>query len=370
MPYAKQLRDKAKAVKELLAPMAFASDRVFSEIEASPLPLGYRSSTKVCLNRDTFGRQSIGLYARGTKQVVDIIPECPAHHNDVNRLLVRLFAPNMSLPAPFYQHKKRSFQAGCLKFATVRLGTNGAGVILSHTGVDYGLLTSWAKSLGLRDVSLYAASLTPGDLDRVLTDGAIHLSGPLTFKHTLLGQDFELTPGAFFQANFALTDTFIKHVVDGMGGEGLLDLYGGFGAYTAACGENFTRLWIVDGSKEAIAGAERSLKRRFASLTAVHDSVEDFLDKRLSNGGREVTHVIVNPPRAGLSPRVKARLQKAYLPRLEALTYVSCNPVTLARDLKDMVRKGYKIRSIKPFDMFPQTEHVEVVAKLTLAATL
>jgi len=152
-----------------------------------------------------------------------------------------------------------------------------------------------------------------------------------------------------------------------MRGHTLLDLYGGFGAYSWAAAGGFSRIYLVDGNASAIAAAQGHTPP-LAGLTPVHASVEDFFGRHLpEHAAQEVSHVIVNPPRSGLSPKVTNVLTSKMLPALKELVYVSCNLDTLMRDLRAIIR-GSRLRltSVQSFDMFPQTEHIEVVAKLTI----
>lgn len=371
VPYPKQVQDKARAVFEKLSPLAGLKvdrDEIFRPMVESPRPLGYRSSTKLCLDMDSFGQRRIGLYERSSKAVVDI-PECPVHHPDVNRLVTKLLGGNAPLPAPFYQHAKRPFQPGCLKFVTVRVNsaTGMAGVVISHTGVDRKVLGEWAAKLDVRRISLYECRLRKDDEDQVLNDDVRHLAGPEAFAVEILGREFQLSPAAFFQANESLTDRFVGAATEGLAGNLLLDLYGGFGAYSVAAVANFRRALVVDGNRAAIQSIKPMGERLgISTITGIAASVEDFLTQKIrDNERREVTHVIVNPPRQGLSEAVREAIGRAQFPDLKEVVYVSCDPATLARDLEVLTRKGrLRLVSVTPFDMFPQTDHIEVVARL------
>lgn len=381
MPYAKQVRDKTLALQDLV--VAARLENAVPPVDVrplipSPVPLGYRSSTKLCLNENSFGLRAIGLYERGSKTVVDI-PECPVHHPRLNAIVRQWFGPDATVPvpAPFYDHTRRGFQPGKLKFATVRVdpgarqGKGQVGVVLSHTGVEPAALEEWARRLDTKNVSLHACLITPGDSDYVLTEATTHLAGPKEFGCQIAGMALRLHPLSFFQANALLTDAFVAKVIAGLGGETLLDLYGGFGAYSLAAAASFKQVWVVDGNRAAIADARANaieLGHEHVHTKAL--TVEDFVTTPRHGLNRSVerhvTHVIVNPPRAGLSPTVRAFLGSERLPSLQHLVYVSCNPETLGRDLRSLAsgRGRFRVEEIQGFDMFPQTKHVEVVAKL------
>jgi 23S rRNA (uracil1939-C5)-methyltransferase len=371
-PYAKQLAQKQQHVAEKLAKV-LAAGAELRKVVPSPSPLAYRSSVKLCLHEDSLGRWSIGLYKQGTKQVVPI-PGCPAHVPGLNKLADKIFALPGKVPAPFYNHKGRSFQRGRLKFLTLRQGgaegrLEEQAIILSHTGVDPDAMREWLKAVGLAKLCAYHTTLTPEDGDDVIGRQVEHLSGPTQFRMELAGHTYRLEPMAFFQANYGLSHALIEAAgaFEG-GGDVLLDLYGGFGAYSFPLAGKFERIYVVDGNAAAIHAAnEKARAEGVANLEARAMTCEAFLDGMPDEVARRVTHVIVNPPRSGLSQRVVRRLDRRNFPRLKAIHYVSCNPETLARDIAALTAGkmgSLRLKSAQPFDMFPQTEHVEVVARL------
>ncbi|WP_141731351.1 class I SAM-dependent RNA methyltransferase [Oligoflexus tunisiensis] len=369
-PYVKQLFDKTRAVRLQLGrfvPAGKNMEDVIHPIVPSPAEFGYRTSSKLCLHEDELGRRSIGLYARGTKKVVDI-PGCPIHHPAINKLIQKLFGPGQPIPAPFYQHSRRGFQPGRLKFLTIRYSpeTDSFGLILSHTGVPRADLEAWAQRLRGLQLSIYESLIQREDEDLVISRDVKFLAGDPVFTYGIEGRRYALDPMAFFQANSSLVTTFIQHIVEGLSGDELLDLYGGFGTYTMAAAPAFKKIHLVEANPHATEAAAKVARE--AGLLQVQCSaaaVEDVLKKLLrGSASQKITHMIVNPPRGGLSPQVLTALSQSGWQRLQRLHYVSCNMETLQRDLQVLTRQGFEVESITPFDMFPQTDHVELVAKL------
>lgn len=364
-PYVKQLRDKTKHVREELSvftPRGEPVEAWVHPIVPSPLEFGYRTSTKLCLHEESEGERRIGLYERRRKKVV-AIPKCPVHHPAINELVFKLFGGKRPLPAPFYDHTRRGFQEGRLKFLTVRYcpRSDAFGIVLSHTGIPRAKLEAWAKKHDWTNISVYEATLTANDDGLVLPREVRHLSGKEFFSLSVAQRVFELDPLAFFQANHALLEAFVDEITAELSGKVLWDLYGGYGAYSIPIAGNFQKIHLVEANDKAIAAA----KRQACENVETHSvSVESFLGRNAA-GFREVTHIIVNPPRSGLSEKVRGAFLKEPLPHLKSLVYVSCNLATLKRDLFDLVQKGgYRLRKVMPFDMFPQTDHVELVVKL------
>jgi 23S rRNA (uracil1939-C5)-methyltransferase len=159
----------------------------------------------------------------------------------------------------------------------------------------------------------------------------------------------------------------------GVGGdETVLDLYCGTGTLTLllarALATGGGHAVGVESVPEAIASAGRNAARNgIANARFVCGEARQVL-RQWARGERPDAArpqvVIVDPPRAGLHPRVVARVAEL-VPR--RIVYVSCNPATLARDLKDFAAGGYRMVEVRPFDLFPHTPHIECVARLERA---
>jgi 23S rRNA (uracil1939-C5)-methyltransferase len=171
---------------------------------------------------------------------------------------------------------------------------------------------------------------------------------------------------SFSQVNTLQNENLIRHVVslaEESRPQTIYDLYAGGGNFTFPLHEKFPRAAItaVELNPASVEAARDTVSRRFAgsSLRFIEASVDRFLDQeRLPPDAT----VVLDPPRAGCGIEVMESLARQLASRI---IYVSCHPVTLARDLKTLAGAGYQLVSVQPFDMFPQTDHVETVAVLT-----
>jgi 23S rRNA (uracil1939-C5)-methyltransferase len=137
----------------------------------------------------------------------------------------------------------------------------------------------------------------------------------------------------------------------------VIDAYAGAGLTAAQLADSGVRVTAIELDRHAAATAGRRLA---TPSTVAVGHVEDLLESHLP-----ADVVLLNPPRAGVAEAVTAVLEQAQT-RPQAVVYVSCNPATLARDLKRL--PGYRIESLLSFDMFPQTAHVETVCELVPAS--
>lgn len=166
--------------------------------------------------------------------------------------------------------------------------------------------------------------------------------------------NYQVSAGSFFQTNRFLADKLVELVSAGRSGDYALDLYAGVGLFSVALARNFGAVGAVESSPFSF----RDLKRNCPdNVNCWHESVEVFL----SGLERAFEMVVVDPPRAGLGEKVAGLLGASGIPRI---TYVSCDPATLARDLTVLMESGYRIEEAHLVDLFPQTFHIESVFQL------
>jgi tRNA/tmRNA/rRNA uracil-C5-methylase (TrmA/RlmC/RlmD family) len=181
------------------------------------------------------------------------------------------------------------------------------------------------------------------------------------------GRSLRLSPGAFWQvhknAPKALADEVIK-LTSNVGFNPIadnLDLYGGVGLFSAVLANSFgldSKITSVEASQQATADAKANLFD-LKNFEAVNASTLGYLQKlaKLASGST----VILDPPRSGAGREVIAELVRL---APEHIVYVACDPIALARDLKDLLAAGYKMLNISAFDLFPHTHHFETVVSL------
>ena len=174
------------------------------------------------------------------------------------------------------------------------------------------------------------------------------------------GFEYAYDARCFFQGNRDLVGELIETVVGEWRGDLAFDLYGGVGLFALALAQRYGRVLLVEGEGVAARYARINARRnRLAERIEVeHRAVESWLG-RLPEGAQRV---IVDPPRTGLSSRARRQLMER---RPRRLTYVSCNPAVLARDLGEL-KQLYAVEDLVQFDLFPQTAHMEVVVQLAL----
>jgi 23S rRNA (uracil1939-C5)-methyltransferase len=189
---------------------------------------------------------------------------------------------------------------------------------------------------------------------------AVALWGATSLAYRAAGFDYRVDHGAFFQVNRWLVDALVEQVVAGQQGTLAWDLFAGVGLFARQLAKSFERVVAVESAPSATATLEVNL--RGTNSTAVHAETLAFL--RHNRTGERPDLIVTDPPRTGLGAESCALLAEIAAP---ALVCVSCDPATLARDLRALIASGYAIESIALADLFPQTFHLETVVHLRRA---
>jgi 23S rRNA (uracil1939-C5)-methyltransferase len=181
--------------------------------------------------------------------------------------------------------------------------------------------------------------------------------GEPALEYPAAGITYRVDHGAFFQVNRWLIDAFVSNVISEAQGALAWDLYAGVGLFARQLAARFDRVIAVESAPASCAALAVNLER--TSGTAVSASTLEFLRSDAQSPRPDL--IIVDPPRTGLESGISALLVEVRAPQF---VYVSCDPATLARDLRVLLGGGYGIESIMLADLFPQTFHLETVVRL------
>ncbi len=173
------------------------------------------------------------------------------------------------------------------------------------------------------------------------------------------GQVFRIGHRSFFQVSRFLIDQLVASAVDGTGGRTAVDLYAGVGLFSLALAGRFESVTAVESGASAAADLEFNAARASMTVRVERSTVEAYLERL----AEPPDFVLADPPRAGLGKAVVRELKRLRPPRL---TIVACDPATLARDAAALAAAGYRIERVTLVDLFPQTYHLEIIARLRL----
>ena len=233
--------------------------------------------------------------------------------------------------------------------------------MLMHDGVNNLLEQLQEKCAATSQLSIRASSATGDYLIQPALDhpDIAPASGQKTYQETIAGRTFRVASPSFFQVNTAQAARLVDLVRDALqltGSETVLDAYAGVGVFAALLAGNAHHIIAVEESTAAIADAATNLDG-IPNVSIITGKVEEILPT-MSDAPDAV---VLDPSRSGCQP---AALDAILAMQPARLAYVSCNPESLARDLRTLCR-AYRIEWIQPLDMFPQTYHIECVAALS-----
>jgi 23S rRNA (uracil1939-C5)-methyltransferase len=257
-------------------------------------------------------------------------------------------------------------QTGYLRHLVVREGRNtGQALVVLVTGLgekfDSGHFVDVLRRFPEVRSIHWAENGTPAEVTNLPTR---LLWGEDAIEEELCGLRFRIRPNAFLQTNTAMAERLYgiaREFASLTGHETVYDLYCGIGTIGLTLARDALTVWGVEVSEESVACALENADLNGITNAAffagnVGQSLEELHER---SGDPDV--VVVDPPRAGLAGKALRRLGRIGAPRI---VYVSCNPTTLAGDLKQLRGFGYALRRARPVDMFPHTPHVETVALL------
>jgi 23S rRNA (uracil1939-C5)-methyltransferase len=206
------------------------------------------------------------------------------------------------------------------------------------------------------------------EFEAVAGDDGVSLVPPLDEREAtervrvVAGESYRFDAACFFQINHALLDALVNAATEGEAGDAAVDLYCGVGLFTLPLARRFAHVTGVEANAAAAAYARRNLAEASLSNAEIKNAqVGEWLARRARNRA-PVDLVLLDPPRAGAE---HGAVESLLALRPRRIVYVSCDPATLARDLRELTTHGYALASVEAFDVFPQTHHVETIARLT-----
>lgn len=325
----------------------------------------YRNKAQVPVALGPDGKLRLGYYKEGSHDVVPLPPEgCRLLLPGVNDALLLVRDSLASLGIKPYDQKSGE---GSLRHVMARANTKGQVMVVLVTREPLGsaakaVAKSWRGQAGIVSV-LNNIQAKTGNV--VLGDETKILAGDEALQEELDGLRYRLSATSFFQVNTAQTKALLK-ALRGLRswapGEQLLELYCGVGTLSLPLGRLGLRLHGTENHAAAVEDAKAN-----AQLNGMGQALS-FAVAEAEAAGRDLPEgftpslALVDPPRKGLGPAVVAAL--AGLASVKELVYVSCDPASLARDLKALVQAGFRLEKVQGVDLFPQTPHVESLSLL------
>lgn len=326
-PYEAQLRAKTEILRDQLQRIGKIENPPVRSMVACPNPWNYRNHVQFHLTEDgKLGYVGVGFGdgLRPSPSKTIPITECHLPEASINALWPQLeFEPG----APFER-------------VSLRAGVDDLMLILESDALE-------APELEL-EAGISVVHLTEED--------ALVMAGEDHLFMRILERRFRVSAGSFFQVNTAMAETMVQYLLEKLPlpAQTILDVYCGVGLFSAFLAPKCERLIGIESSPSACEDFATNLDE-FDHVELYEGAAEDVIPHLEA----EQAIVLLDPPRAGVDRRALDAIRQL---APQVIAYVSCDPSTLARDAARLVVGGYQLVDVTPFDMFPQTYHIESIS--------
>lgn len=363
--YDYQLQIKTEIVKDALRSISGLEVDVPLTIP-SPLKKEYRCKVQYPIGQTKVSKKILaGYYKQKSHEIVNI-KYCPIQPEICDKIIDFIREKAFELGVSGYNEKKH---VGDLRHVVIRhsVATNKNLVILVvNAKKSFAKIEKLANEIysAFKEVSGVCLNFNPNKSNLILTDKTEIVVGKNFVKERILDKTFKIGANSFFQVNpksaeniFAYVKEYIKNNFEN---PTVFDAYAGITTFGITVSDICKKVVSVEECKEAVQLADEIIKNNEIINVELHNmDAEKFFEKELNTKNRKFNVTIIDPPRKGSTEKTLENILKL---TSDKIIYVSCNPATLARDLKYLISKGAKVDSIQPFDMFCHTYHVETVA--------
>lgn len=367
MNYETQLDFKWERVKDCIKKIGgLSEDLVEYPIGMEENPYKYRNKVQLPIGMDK-SKPVLGFYAPRSHDIIDI-EECLIQEEDANKIskITREWIEEFNIMPAFVDGKFN--KKGFLRHVMIRKGfkTGEVMVVIVATRKDLKHIDELIKKLefhveGLKSVVL---CVNAKDTNVILTPECYTLWGEDYIQDYIGDFKFNISPLSFFQVNPMQTEVLYNKVLEYAeltGKETVFDAYCGTGSITLFLSQKAKKVYGVEIVEPAIINARENAKMNNVSNTEFFVGKSEEVIPKLIKEGVKADVIVVDPPRKGCDIKLLKAIGET---KPERVVYVSCDPSTLARDLKILDELGYKTEKVQPVDMFPQTAHIENIAKL------
>ena len=351
--YSHQLKIKTEILRENLRRLAKVELDSEIQVHESP-PWNYRNRTRLQVRAGS--GFTLGYFKRSSHELL-AVETCPISSPLLNRAIAVLWQLGRAGQVPLLLREIELFaDADDLQLQVEVYGSNES----SHPSTHQPRAFAEQLRAALPEVaSAFLFSQIPGNAPASQgssSEKPHQMLGPAELFYRTKTASLRVSAGSFFQVNRFLLDELVSIVTGGRSGELALDLYAGVGLFTVALARSFGHIVAVESSQSSAGDLQYNSP---ANVKVVRSSVEQYLGGKGAKMRADL--IVVDPPRAGLGERVAQSVAKLDAQRL---TYVSCDPATLARDLTLLLAAGYRVEQAHLLDLFPQTYHLETVLEM------
>lgn len=363
--YNAQLKFKKEIVKDTMHSI-FGDEIEIKDTIASPECFEYRHKIQYPIGETKESKRILaGYYKPATHEIVNIkyCPIQPAYCDTIIDF-IRNTAPEYNISG--YNEKKHSGDLRHVLIRTSALNKKNLVILIINSIKVLDKVKSLAKKIyqELDNIQGVGINLNSKKTNLILGETTEIIEGDGFIEEALCDKTFKIGAETFFQVNPKSADNIFRFVKDYISTNFekplILDAYAGITTFGICLSDIARKVVSVEEVKASVDLASQIIKENGIKNVELHNmDAGKFFEKELNTKGRSFDVTVLDPPRKGCT---KESLDYALKLTKDKIIYVSCNPATLARDLKYLKEQGCKIEFIQPFDMFPHTYHIENVA--------
>lgn len=356
MTYEQQLQYKQKDVEKLLG--QFGEVKPIIPMEN---PYNYRNKVQAVFRSDRSGKIISGVYQSSRNGIVGV-DKCFLNDERADKIILGIRELLRSFKIRPYDIGTGS---GFLKHVLVRVGKTSGEILVTLVGANsmFPKKKDFVTALIKKFPEITTVTFSVNTNDEMLTLGNRNevLYGNGYIVDILCGKKFRISPQSFYQINFVQTEKLYRYAIEAAElskSDNILDAYSGVGTIGIIASDYVNSVQGIELNAAAVRDAVKNCAENGITKNIAFNKGDagEFLRERAKNG-TFYDVVFMDPARAGADRKFLNSLTKI---KPKRIVYISCNPATLSRDLKSLI-KDYEITEIQPFDMFPHTRHVECI---------
>lgn len=329
-------------------------------------PWHYRNKSQIPFAQNEVGEMVAGFYKTKSHSIVDM-ERCLIQTGEADTVMADLKRALEVLGVRPYDEKSHQ---GMLRHVVVRKGraTGEVMVVLVTKTRKFPQASAAVEKIRelIPNVTSIVQNINSEKTNVIFGNETFTLWGKDTIEDTIGNVRFEISARSFYQVNPIQTEVLYKQALDYAqltGNERVIDAYCGIGSISLFLAQKAGHVMGVEIVEQAIEDAKRNAELNGFTNTYFEAGPAEEVIPRWYKEGKEADVLVVDPPRKGCD---EALLNTIIEQKPKRVVYVSCNPATLARDLRILEDGGYKTQEVQPVDMFPHTTHCEAVAWLEL----
>jgi 23S rRNA (uracil1939-C5)-methyltransferase len=360
--YEKHLEEKQKVVEKLLKKYC-----AVEPIIGMKKPEHYRYKVHAVFDHDRKGNPISGVYEEGTHRVI-AVDRCLIHNEKADAIIATIRGMLKSFKILTYDEDSGY---GLLRHVLIRSGYHSGEimVVLVLASPIMPSKNNFVKALRKEhpEITTVVVNVNDKQTSMVLGEKDQVIYGKGYIEDSLCGKTFRISPKSFYQVNPAQTELLYNKAIELAkltGKETVIDAYCGTGTIGIIASDHADKVIGVELNKDAVRDSVVNAKQNKVTNIEFYNNDAGVFMSQMAAKGEQAEVVFLDPPRSGSTPQFLDALVQL---KPERVVYISCNPVTLERDLEYLTKKGYRAKNAIPVDMFPWTEHTESVVRIERA---